>query len=147
LPEVIDKGVKFAVVFAAGFSEVGAEGETAQAELTALVAASGTRLLGPNTNLNAFELFFDDNPGAGVALITQSGHQGRPIFQTQELGLRLTHWAPVGNEADLELDEAEHLRMVGSIDADPDSLSIGQPVEVAFEQVDDMTLPRWRLAS
>lgn len=103
LPDVIDKGVKFAVVFAAGFSEVGGEGETAQAELTAMIAAGRTRLLGPNTNLNAFELFREDNPGKGVALITQSGHQGRPIFQAQELGLHLTHWAPVGNEADLEV--------------------------------------------
>ena len=34
--------------------------------------------------------------------ITQSGHQGRPVFQGQELGIRLTHWAPTGNEVDLE---------------------------------------------
>ena len=34
--------------------------------------------------------------------MTQSGHQGRPIFQGQELGIRLSHWAPTGNEVDLE---------------------------------------------
>ena len=34
--------------------------------------------------------------------ITQSGHQGRPVFQGQEIGIRLTHWAPTGNEVDLE---------------------------------------------
>src|SRR5207248_4245943 len=30
------------------------------------------------------------------------GHQGRPVFQGQEIGIRLSHWAPTGNEADLE---------------------------------------------
>ena len=57
---------------------------------------------GPNTNLNAFESFRDDLEGPSIALVTQSGHQGRPVFQGQELGIRLTHWAPTGNEVDLE---------------------------------------------
>ena len=60
------------------------------------------RLLGPNTNLNAFEDFRADLEGPSIALITQSGHQGRPVFQGQEIGIRLTHWAPTGNEVDLE---------------------------------------------
>jgi acetate---CoA ligase (ADP-forming) len=102
LPEAIAKGARFAVVFAAGFAEVGVDGERAQAELERLVAAHDLRLLGPNTNLNAFELFREDLPGRAVALITQSGHQGRPIFQAQDVGLHLSHWAPTGNEADLE---------------------------------------------
>ncbi|MBW3665471.1 MAG: acetate--CoA ligase family protein [Actinobacteria bacterium] len=102
LGEVLDKGARFAVIFAAGFAEVGSEGEALQVELEDRIAAGDTRLLGPNTNLNAFELFDEDNPGRAVALITQSGHQGRPIFQAQELGLNLRHWAPTGNEADLE---------------------------------------------
>jgi acetate---CoA ligase (ADP-forming) len=64
--------------------------------------ASDTRLLGPNTNLNAFETFRTDLPGRRLALITQSGHQGRPIFQAQDLGVAMSHWAPTGNEVDLE---------------------------------------------
>jgi acetate---CoA ligase (ADP-forming) len=102
LPQVIEKKVRFAVVFAAGFAEVGREGAQKQARLEALVRESDLHLLGPNTNLNAFEVFRDDLPGPAIALITQSGHQGRPIFQGQELGIRLSHWAPTGNEADLE---------------------------------------------
>ncbi len=101
LPDVIEKKAAFAVVFAAGFAEVEG-GDEAQAELEDLIAASDLHLLGPNTNLNAFEQFAD-NPGRAIALITQSGHQGRPIFQAQDLGVRLSHWAPVGNEADLEV--------------------------------------------
>ena len=102
LEEAIEKKARFAVVFAAGFAEVGAEGEKLQRLLEELVAASDLHLLGPNTNLNAFEEFRDDLPGRSIALITQSGHQGRPVFQGQELGIRLSHWAPTGNEADLE---------------------------------------------
>ncbi|MGQ0826640.1 MAG: acetate--CoA ligase family protein [Actinomycetota bacterium] len=100
--EVCRRGAKFAVIFAAGFSETGAEGRALEDRLAALVRAGAVRLLGPNTNLNAFEDFRDDLDGPSVALITQSGHQGRPVFQGQQLGIRLTHWAPTGNEVDLE---------------------------------------------
>ncbi|MFJ8593861.1 acetate--CoA ligase family protein [Streptomyces sp. NPDC093598] len=102
IEELADAKARFAVVFASGFAETGPEGEAAQRRLAAAVERSGLRLLGPNTNLNAFERFRDDLPGPAIALITQSGHQGRPVFALQELGIRLSHWAPTGNEADLE---------------------------------------------
>ncbi|MFC9845807.1 acetate--CoA ligase family protein [Streptomyces sp. NPDC060223] len=102
IEKLAEAKVKFAVAFASGFAETGAEGALAQARLATAVAGSGLRLLGPNTNLNAFEKFRDDLGGPAIALITQSGHQGRPVFAMQELGVRLSHWAPTGNEADLE---------------------------------------------
>ncbi|MFJ8075444.1 acetate--CoA ligase family protein [Streptomyces sp. NPDC096176] len=102
IEELAEVKVKFAVAFASGYAETGQEGAAAQARLAAAVERSGIRLLGPNTNLNAFEKFRDDLEGPAIALITQSGHQGRPVFTLQELGIRLSHWAPTGNEADLE---------------------------------------------
>ncbi|MFB6845953.1 acetate--CoA ligase family protein [Streptomyces sp. NPDC056373] len=102
IEELAEAKARFAVVFASGFAETGPEGEAAQGRLAAAVAQSGMRLLGPNTNLNAFERFRDDLQGPAIALITQSGHQGRPVFALQELGIRLSHWAPTGNEADLD---------------------------------------------
>ncbi|MEU0585442.1 acetate--CoA ligase family protein [Streptomyces sp. NPDC006132] len=102
IEELAEAEARFAVVFASGFAETGPEGEAAQRRLAAAVERSGLRLLGPNTNLNAFERFRDDLEGPAIALITQSGHQGRPVFALQELGIRLSHWAPTGNEADLE---------------------------------------------
>ncbi len=93
---------KFAVIFGAGFAEVGGTGVERQRQLEELVAASKTHLLGPNTNLNAFETFDESNPGAKLTLITQSGHQGRPVFQSQDVGFAMSHWAPCGNEVDLE---------------------------------------------
>ncbi|MFI5663423.1 acetate--CoA ligase family protein [Streptomyces sp. NPDC051684] len=102
IEQLADTKVKFAVAFASGFAETGDEGAAAQTRLSTAVERSGIRLLGPNTNLNAFERFRDDLDGPAIALITQSGHQGRPVFSLQELGIRLSHWAPTGNEADLE---------------------------------------------
>ncbi|WP_306325617.1 acetate--CoA ligase family protein [Streptomyces venezuelae] len=102
IEELAETKVKFAVAFASGFAETGEAGAAAQERLAAAVRRSGLRLLGPNTNLNAFERFREDLEGPAVALITQSGHQGRPVFTLQELGVRLSHWAPTGNEADLE---------------------------------------------
>ncbi|MGW1225395.1 acetate--CoA ligase family protein [Streptomyces sp. NPDC001478] len=102
IEELAQAKVRFAVAFASGFAETGAEGAAAQARLAAAVERSGLRLLGPNTNLNAFEEFREDLEGPAIALITQSGHQGRPVYTLQELGVRLSHWAPTGNEADLE---------------------------------------------
>ncbi|GAA2637811.1 acetate--CoA ligase family protein [Streptomyces axinellae] len=100
--QLVETKTKFAVVFASGYAETGGDGADAQARLARTTAGSGLRLLGPNTNLNAFEHFRDDLEGPAIALITQSGHQGRPVFALQELGIRLSHWAPTGNEADLE---------------------------------------------
>ena len=108
--EVLARKAKFAVIFAAGFSETGAEGKKREHKLEQLVQSGDVRLLGPNTNLNAFEEFRDDLEGPSIALITQSGHQGRPVFQGQEIGIRLTHWAPTGNEVDLEFADRWQLR-------------------------------------
>lgn len=100
--QVIERKPRFAVIFSAGFAETGKRGEALQRRLEDLIAAGETHLLGPNTNLNAFEAFRDDLPAPKIALITQSGHQGRPVFQAQEFGVALSHWAPTGNESDLE---------------------------------------------
>ncbi|NUS56504.1 MAG: CoA-binding protein, partial [Streptomycetaceae bacterium] len=102
LADLAAAGVSFAVVFAAGFAESGTAGAEAQQRLAELTSGGPLRLLGPNTNLNAFEEFREDLEGRSIALITQSGHQGRPVFAAQDIGIRVSHWAPVGNEADLE---------------------------------------------
>jgi len=51
MPDVIARGSRFAVVFAADFAETGPEGEQRQQTLSDMVAGSDTRLLGPNTNM------------------------------------------------------------------------------------------------
>ncbi|GHF57960.1 6-carboxyhexanoate--CoA ligase [Streptomyces mashuensis] len=105
IEELADRTVRFAVAFASGFAETGPAGAQAQTRLVDAAQRAGIRLLGPNTNLNAFEQFRDDLTGPSIALVTQSGHQGRPLFALQELGIRVSHWAPTGNEADLECSD------------------------------------------
>jgi acyl-CoA synthetase (NDP forming) len=102
LEECVEKGVGTAVIFAAGFSEVGTdEGRQAQVRMKELASGS-VRVMGPNTNLNIFEPWQEGLPGKKLAIITQSGHQGRPISQGQTLGIAIQSWATIGNEADLE---------------------------------------------
>ena len=47
----------------------------------------------------------------------------------------------------VELDEQPNLITIGNlVDGDPSELTIGAPVEVCFEKIDDkVTLPQWRL--
>lgn len=101
LKECVAKRPKFVVIFTAGFAETGEHGAALQAQVAAIARAAGIRVFGPNTNLNAFEIF-KDLPGKKIALITQSGHQGRPIVQGEEFGIGFSYWIPTGNEVDLE---------------------------------------------
>jgi acyl-CoA synthetase (NDP forming) len=101
--DAVDKGCKFAVVFSAGFDEVGEEGERKQRRLEEIIRSGRTHLVGPNTAPNLFEHYRVDIEGRSIALVTQSGAIGRPVFQAQDIGIKMSHWAPTGNEADLEV--------------------------------------------
>ena len=101
LEECVAAKVKYVIIFSAGFAEIGEEGARLQQQVEEIARRGGVRLFGPNTNVNAFETFADLE-GPKVALITQSGHQGRPIVQGQEFGVGFSYWVPTGNEVDLE---------------------------------------------
>ncbi len=137
LRDAVAAGAKFAVVFAAGFAEVGAKGERIQAEMERIIESGDIRVLGPNTNLNAFEVFRDELPGPAIALITQSGHQGRPVFQGQEIGIKLSHWAPTGNEADLEsadfIDYFSSLPTTGAVACYIEGFKNGRTLQLAAD--------------
>lgn len=109
LEDCLVKGVGIAVVFAAGFGEVGTPEGHAREERLRELGSGPLRVMGPNTNLNVFESWQQDLPGAKMAIITQSGHQGRPIAQGEAIGIPIQSWATIGNEADLEFaDFAAH---------------------------------------
>lgn len=143
--QACDHGAAFAVIFSAGFAEAGPEGVSAQGELARLVAIGPTHLLGPNTNLNAFETFRDDLDGPAVALVTQSGHQGRPLFELQAFGIRFSHWAPTGNEVDLEsADFVAHLAErpeVGAIAAYIEGFADGRAFLLAADRAAGAGVP------
>jgi acyl-CoA synthetase (NDP forming) len=98
-------GVKYALVFASGFSEVGPEGAALERAVGEAAQRYGVRVFGPNTNTNAFEKMpeLDNRRGGKIALLTQSGHNGRPIVQGSEFGVAFSRWVPTGNELDLEV--------------------------------------------
>lgn len=104
LEECGEHGVRYVIIFTAGFSEVGPQGATLERELGEVARRYGIRVLGPNTNTNAFEALPDPPTvrGGRIGLVTQSGHQGRPLVQGTEFGVAFSRWVPTGNELDLE---------------------------------------------
>jgi acyl-CoA synthetase (NDP forming) len=109
VPDLVEQcgehGVAHVLVFTAGFSEVGPEGSALERRIAEIARRFGMRVFGPNTNTNAFERMPDvpNLRGGKIGLVTQSGHQGRPIVQGAGFGVGFSRWVPTGNEADLEV--------------------------------------------
>ena len=100
-------GVRYALVFSSGFSEVGPEGAVLEAELGEAGRRNKIRIFGPNTNTNAFEPV-PEVPGlrgGKIGVVTQSGHNGRPIVQGVHFGIGFSRQVPCGNEVDLEVSD------------------------------------------
>ena len=100
-------GVRYALVFSSGFSEVGPEGAALEAELGEAGRRNKIRIFGPNTNTNAFEPM-PEVPGlrgGKIGVVTQSGHNGRPVVQGVHFGIGFSRQVPCGNEVDLEVSD------------------------------------------
>lgn len=125
------RGIRAAIVYAAGFAEAGAEGAALQAVLEDFAQRSGMVVAGPNcmgfANLNqnaytAFASVFKTAPQqrerGTVSLLTQSGNVCAAVFAiARELGVPFSHFINTGNEA--SLDFAEYLEYLAQ-DADTD---------------------------
>lgn len=107
LDEVGHKGIPYALIFTAGFSEVGPEGAALEQQLDDVARSHGIRVFGPNTNTNAFERLPEvkNLQGGKIGLVTQSGHNGRPVVQGAAFGVAFSRWIPTGNELDLEASD------------------------------------------
>jgi acetate---CoA ligase (ADP-forming) len=115
IDDAIAAGVRAAVVFSAGFAEIGAAGEAAQARLAAKVRAAGLRTIGPNClgvmNVrDGLYATFSPAPAIGLAkagsigLVSQSGAFGAYAYAlARERGIGLSVWASTGNEVDVQL--------------------------------------------
>jgi acetate---CoA ligase (ADP-forming) len=100
---------KFVMVFASGFSELQTpDGYEREAQLVKAVHGIEARLIGPNTNMNAWAPLAE-RPGQKVAVITHSGNQGRSVVELVNVGVGISYWAPTGNEADLEFTDFAEL--------------------------------------
>lgn len=113
-----ESGVRSAIIYGAGFAEVGETGRQRQDEVVAIARANGMRILGPNcmglvnarervyaTFASAFEERFPEPGRIGIA--TQSGGYGGYLLQhTAMRQLGLSHFVATGNEADVDVGEA-----------------------------------------
>ena len=142
-----EKGIKGVVVITAGFSEIGGDGPARQAELVALCAGYGMRLVGPNCMgiLNTAEgysmnaSFADTQPIRGkAAFLSQSGALGAAILSdARSLGLGMSMFASVGNRADVS--PADLLEYWGD---DPDTTEILMYLEAFGEPERFMPIAR-----
>ena len=111
------RGVRAALVFSAGFAEMGADGRRQQDRLGAVAAATGMRIVGPNclgaynSELGAFATFsttLEDGfptPG-GVALVSQSGAYGSHLsLLARKRNIDIRYWVTTGNEVDVSVPE------------------------------------------
>ena len=117
VPAVLDdcgkKGVKGAVILAAGFGETGAEGKILERRVLDTAVRHGIRLIGPNTsgmmnlkdNLNLVGL--RDAPRGDIALLTQSGNMALTLITEAKLQSRkgFSYYVGVGNEGDIRFHE------------------------------------------
>ena len=99
------RGIRHAIVFSSGFSETGAEGAAHERALAAAGRRAGVRILGPNTNTNLLESLpeIPGLRGGKIGVVTQSGHNGRPIVQGAHFNVGFTRQIPCGNECDLDV--------------------------------------------
>ena len=129
--EAVELGVGGLIIYASGFGETGVqELIDLQDRLTAMVAGTGTRILGPNclgiTNyaIGARILFgrMPEAPppeGRGIGLVVQSGSISMSLGQAAERGVAISHALPCGNAADVSIPD-----LVNYLIDDPDCASI-----------------------
>jgi acyl-CoA synthetase (NDP forming) len=117
LAQCARKGAKAAIVFSAGFAEIGGPGIELQRELAATAAQHSIRVLGPNClglfNARAGHFpTFSSFPESGaplpgrVGLVTQSGAYGTHVLmQARARRVGVNIWVSTGNEADIDVAE------------------------------------------
>ena len=111
------RGVRVAVIYSAGFAEMGAEGRRHQRRLADIAAETGLRIVGPNclgvynSELGFFATFSttleDGFPAPGsVALVSQSGAYGSHLsLLARKRNIDIRYWVTTGNEADVSVPE------------------------------------------
>ena len=112
-------GISFAIVFASGYAELGADGAALQESLVATARRAGVRILGPNsvgavsaqnaattTFMTGLDQDRFDLSDEGIAFVSQSGAMGGFILNMAHgAGLGVGRFFSTGNEADLSLPE------------------------------------------
>lgn len=116
--ECVEKGVKGAVIFSAGYAESGEDGFAIQARISDIAQKGGLRLLGPNClgifnpQIGFYGTFTQsldkEMPFPGpLGIISQSGAYGSHIaYLARKRGIGINYWITTGNEADIDVAES-----------------------------------------
>ena len=108
------RGVRGAVVFSSGFSEMGEAGEALQQRVHDVAARTGIRVLGPNclgtisiaeAAIATFSIVLESAmPQAGpVGIVSQSGNLGSfAMLLASERGVGVSRFMTTGNECDVD---------------------------------------------
>ncbi len=116
-----ERGTRAAILFSAGFAEVGGDGVARQDELLAVARRTGMRLLGPNAlgliNVHtgfvgsfASSIALGPVRAGGVGIVSQSGaYGGHLVMAAQAADIGLSSIVMTGNEADISLGEVVRL--------------------------------------
>ncbi|MCX6009440.1 MAG: CoA-binding protein [Chloroflexi bacterium] len=115
MAECAQKGVKFAVVHSAGFSELGAEGKELERQMLEAARHGDVRIVGPNcmgivsprANVNTIAPYarLPMEPG-GMAFVGQSGWASENMTRLgSERGLRFSGIISIGNQSDLTIED------------------------------------------
>jgi acyl-CoA synthetase (NDP forming) len=113
----VEKGVKVATLYSAGFAELGVEGRAAQNRIVAMARAGGLRLIGPNclglvnvtdgvpiTNNAAVEA--EALKPGWLSVVSQSGSMmGALLSRAMARSFTFAKLASVGNESDIGAGE------------------------------------------
>lgn len=122
------------VVYAAGFSELGADGDALQLRLVAAAERGGMAVVGPNSlgyisvprslNLTASANYHP--PAGGVSIVSHSGAMigGVAIAAGRQTGVGISRLISAGNEATTDI--ADFLDFLAT---DPDTTAVGLIVE------------------
>ena len=121
LTECVDAGVKGAIIFSAGFKELGGVGEEHQQKVKEVADAGHIAVIGPNclgagncnVNLNA-TFFPHPTPmkGGSVAMVSQSGGvTGLMVYRAADSDLGVSKFASIGNRVNIDFhDMLRYLR-------------------------------------
>lgn len=116
--ECVEKGVRGAVIFSAGYAESGSDGIEMQARIAGIARAGGLRLLGPNClgvfnpQIGFYGTFTQsldkEMPSPGpLGIVSQSGAYGSHIaYLARKRGIGINYWITTGNEADVDVAES-----------------------------------------
>lgn len=134
MEDCVRKGVKFAVVHAVGFSEMGVEGRELEKKMVDIARSGGVRIVGPNCmgiftsrgRVNTVVPYarMPLDPG-GVGFVGQSGWVSEIMLRLGSArGLRFSGIISIGNQSDLTLED-----LIGYWGRDPNTRVIAAYVE------------------